>query len=126
MPARARCGFGTYFQGDARVDHWITKWWDDARERWVRTDPQIDDVQRGALKISCDTLDLAPEDFLVAGEAWRRCRDGREDPMCFGILDMWGLWFVRGNLVRDLASLAAKLELLPWDGWGVANLRDED
>jgi len=60
VPARARCGFGTYFQGDARVDHWITEWWDDARERWVRTDPQIDDVQRGALKISRDTLDLAP------------------------------------------------------------------
>src|SRR5690606_14680958 len=31
---------------------------------------------------------------------------------------MRGLWFVRGNLVRDIAALA-KMELLPWDCWGL-------
>jgi hypothetical protein len=31
---------------------------------------------------------------------------------------MNGLGFVRGNLVRDVASLN-KMELLPWDCWGV-------
>jgi hypothetical protein len=31
---------------------------------------------------------------------------------------MHGLGFVRGNLVRDVASLN-KMELLPWDCWGV-------
>jgi len=39
-------------------------------------------------------------------------------PESFGILDMHGLWFVRGDLVRDFLALN-KLEILPWDGgWG--------
>jgi hypothetical protein len=38
--------------------------------------------------------------------------------------DMRGLWFVRGNLVRDLAALN-KVELLPWDIWGVIEGTDE-
>jgi len=38
--------------------------------------------------------------------------------------DMHGLWFVRGNLVRDVASLN-KMGLLPWDGWGIIEARDE-
>jgi hypothetical protein len=33
-------------------------------------------------------------------------------------MDLRGLWFVRGNVVRDLAAFA-KRELLPWDGWGL-------
>jgi hypothetical protein len=41
-----------------------------------------------------------------------------QDPGKFGIFDMHGLGFVRGNLVRDLAALN-KLELQPWDCWGV-------
>ena len=39
-------------------------------------------------------------------------------------LDLRGLWFVRGNLVRDLAA-HAKRELLPWDGWGLMATRNE-
>jgi hypothetical protein len=31
---------------------------------------------------------------------------------------MFGPHFVRGNLVRDAASLN-KVEMLPWDGWGL-------
>ena len=31
---------------------------------------------------------------------------------------MRGLWFIRGNVVRDLAALN-RVELLPWDGWGL-------
>jgi len=31
---------------------------------------------------------------------------------------MRGMWFIRGNLIRDLAALN-KVELLPWDGWGL-------
>jgi hypothetical protein len=30
---------------------------------------------------------------------------------------MRGLWFVAGNLLRDLAALN-ELEMLPWDVWG--------
>jgi hypothetical protein len=53
----------------------------------------------------------------VGGEAWRRCRSGEADPMSFGIMDMHGLWFVAGNLVRDIAALN-NMEMLPWDVWG--------
>jgi hypothetical protein len=56
--------------------------------------------------------------FLVAGDAWQRGRSGGVDPERFGILHLRGLWFVRGNLVRDLAA-RAKQELLPWDCWGL-------
>lgn len=52
------------------------------------------------------------------GEAWRLCRAGQADPDLFGIFDLQGLWFIRGNVVRDLAPLN-KMELLTWDCWGV-------
>jgi len=38
---------------------------------------------------------------------------------------MRGLWFIRGNLVRDLASLN-KMELLPWDLWGIIDEQEEN
>ena len=38
---------------------------------------------------------------------------------------MFGLWFIRGNVVRDVAA-RAKRELLPWDGWGLMTKYDAD
>jgi hypothetical protein len=75
------------------------------------------------MRIAFDPLDVPRTEFLVAGDAWQRCRSGRADPERFGILDLRGLWFVRGNLVRDLAA-HAKRELLPWDGWGLMAERE--
>jgi hypothetical protein len=118
IPARARCGFANYFEKDRYVDHWIVEWWDTQKKRWIQTDTQLDDVLREGLGIQFDSEDLPPRVFLNAGRAWQLCRNGNEDPERFGIFDMWGLWFIRGNVVRDLASLN-KIELLPWDGWGV-------
>jgi len=118
VPARARCGFGAYFAPGRFEDHWVCEVWDAARESWFLVDAQIDAVQRRAMEIAFDPLDVPRTQFLVAGEAWQRCRSGRAHPQQFGILDLRGLWFVRGNLVRDLAALA-KRELLPWDGWGL-------
>ena len=43
----------------------------------------------------------------------------------FGIADMHGLWFVQGDFVRDVAALN-KMELLPWDVWGLMRGPDED
>ena len=57
------------------------------------------------------------EQFLVAGDAWQLCRSRKADPQAFGILDMHGLWFIAGNVVRDLAALNNR-EMLPWDVWG--------
>ncbi|HLY78382.1 MAG TPA: transglutaminase-like domain-containing protein, partial [Caulobacteraceae bacterium] len=117
VPARARCGFGLYFDGTP-VDHWVVEYWDAAASAWRLGDAQLDAVQLGALKPRFDPLDVPRDQFLVGGEAWRRCRAGEADPMSFGILDMHGLWFVAGNLVRDIAALN-NMEMLPWDVWGV-------
>ena len=45
-------------------------------------------------------------------------RSGGADPDRFGIFEWHGQWFVQGDLVRDFLSLN-KIELLPWDGWGL-------
>lgn len=118
VPSRARCGFGGYFQPGRWIDHWIVEHWDGTR--WVQTDAQLDALQQNTLQLSFDPLDMPPGQFLTGGEAWARCRRGALDPARFGILDMWGLWFVRGNAIRDLAALN-RVEVLPWDGWGVMN-----
>ncbi|HME72352.1 MAG TPA: transglutaminase domain-containing protein [Myxococcota bacterium] len=122
-PARARCGFGAYFNPASFEDHWVCEVWDETRGAWRLVDAQIDEVQRGKFGISFDPLDVPRAQFLVAGDAWQRCRSETADPLRFGIMNLRGLWFVRGNVVRDLASFA-KRELLPWDGWGFA--ADED
>ena len=43
---------------------------------------------------------------------------GKADPEQFGIFDMHGIDFIKGDFLRDVASLN-KLELLPWDCWGM-------
>jgi hypothetical protein len=123
VPVRARCGFGAYFAPTTFEDHWVCEVWDEARGAWRLVDAQLDAIQRKAMGVRFDPLDVPRgAQFLVAGDAWQRCRSGRVAPERFGILDLRGLWFVRGNLVRDLAA-RAKRELLPWDGWGLMATR---
>jgi len=124
IPARARCGFGLWFNPPNYEDHWVCEVWDEERGGWHLVDAQLDAIQCKAFRISFDPVEVPRSQFWVAGEAWQRCRSGQEVPQRFGILDLRGLWFVRGNLVRDLAA-HAKQEVLPWDGWGLAdNLSD--
>jgi hypothetical protein len=118
IPARARCGFGAYFMPDHFEDHWVTEYWNQEQSRWVFVDAQLDELQRDVLKINFDTLDVPRDQFIVGGKAWQLCLSGAQNPDKFGIFDMHGLGFVRGNLVRDVASLN-RMELLPWDCWGV-------
>ncbi len=117
VPARARCGFGTYFLPNHYEDHWVCEYWNAGEQRWVLVDAQLDALQRKALGITFNTLDVPRDQFVTAGKAWQLCRAGNADPETFGIFNMHGLWFVVGNLLRDLASLN-KFELLPWDTWG--------
>jgi hypothetical protein len=124
IPARARCGFATYFEPDRYIDHWVVEYRDPTRARWRRVDSQLDHVQQQALALDFDPTDVPAGKFLDGAEAWELCRAGAADPERFGILDFWGLWFVRNNVVRDLASLN-KMELLPWDGWGIMNASEE-
>ena len=118
VPARARCGFGAYFMPNHYEDHWVTEYWNQDQARWVLVDAQLDALQCDVMKIPFNPLDVPRDQFIVGGAAWAMCRSGAADPEQFGIFDMHGLGFIRGNLVRDVASLN-KLELLPWDCWGV-------
>jgi hypothetical protein len=115
IPARCRAGFASYFEPGSFLDHWVVEYRHPVDARWVRVDPEV---------LGFDFVD-APEDlaegeFLTGGEAWIWCREGRVDPMAFGVHgypENFGIGEVRGNLVRDLAALN-KVEMLPWDEWG--------
>lgn len=117
VPARARCGFARYFVPPKSVDHWIVEHWSTDERRWVRVDPEYLDRDTPGPSTPAD---LRPGEFLAAGEAWQLVRSGRDDPMSYGVFgtDNWGPGEIRGNAMRDLASLAAKIEMLPWDEWG--------
>ena len=144
IPARSRCGFATYFDLERYEDHWVCEYWDAAASRWVLADPQIDPFQRSFLHMQADPLDLPPGAFISAAEAWLGCRTGRIDPgacgiSCdpaeFGLESLFGLWFVRGQLLRDFAALN-KVETVPflvrlgkgldWSDWPLLAARDAD
>jgi hypothetical protein len=125
VPSRTRCGFANYFVAGRHEDHWVCEYWDRARQRWILADAQLDELQCQALQIPFNPLDVPRDQILVGGQAWQLCRSQQADPQTFGIFDMSGLWFVRGNLVRDIAALN-KMPLLPWDGWGLIEGQDED
>ncbi|WP_449348366.1 transglutaminase-like domain-containing protein [Streptomyces shaanxiensis] len=115
IASRARCGFGTYFLENRGVDHWITEYWDDDQNRWVRVDTE----HLGKNYVDRPD-DLAPGEFLTGGEAWIRYRSGVIDPYMFGVAGTdhaWGPHEISGNAVRDLAALC-KRETLNWDEWG--------
>jgi hypothetical protein len=125
IPARARCGFGAYFERGKYIDHWVTEYWNEEKKCWVLFDPQIDDRQRERFRIGFNTADVPRDQFVVAGDAWSLCRGGRTDSSVFGIFDMHGLWFIAGNLVRDFAALNNR-EMLPWDVWGAMRRQDSE
>jgi hypothetical protein len=117
VAARVRCGFASYFLPDHWEDHWVVERWSDTENRWVVSDPQLDDLMVERLEIDFDPLDLPPGVFVSGGEAWLACRAG-DDPGRYGIFDWRGWDFVKGNLVRDVSALAG-CELLNWDAWGL-------
>jgi hypothetical protein len=118
-PARARYGFGAYFNPLKFEEHIVVEYWDAAQKRWKLADPQFDDVWREQLKIDHNILDVPRTRFLTAVDAWRQCRRKKARASKFGIFvgKQRGYWFIAGELVRDLASLN-KMEMLPWDVWG--------
>jgi hypothetical protein len=114
-PARARCGFGAYFEKGKFLDHWVAEYWNGSR--WIMVDAQVDERQRKQFGIGIDTLDVKRDQFVIAGDGWRRTRAGELDAGHFGVLNMWGAWFIASNVIRDVAALNNR-EMLPWDVWG--------
>ena len=127
IPARARVGFGAYFNPGKFEDHWVGEYWNAAEQRWILVDAQLDAVQRKAFKVDFDPRDVPRDRFIIAGDAWQRCRSGRADPTAFGLsaINLNGLWFIAGNILRDLAALN-RMELLPWDVWGMMPRNDAE
>lgn len=161
IPARSRCGFAVYFGWDGQYeDHWICEYWNG--ERWVMADPQLDPFQQSSViswalnriqensgllqRINeFNPRDLKANEFVTAGQAWKLCRGGSADPERFGIgcpirpewgIDsLHGLWFVRGQLLRDFAALN-KVETVPylvrickgldWKDWRLVGLKDQE
>ena len=72
------------------------------------------------------TLDTPRNKFIIAGDAWQMCRARGTDPTKFGLthVHLQGLWFIAGNVLRDLASLN-RMEMLPWDVWGAMDINDD-
>jgi hypothetical protein len=126
IPARARCGFARYFMADRHVDHWVVEYWNGATSRWVLADAQLGPKLCETFGIAFDPLDVPRQEFVVAGDAWIRCREGDLDPSRCGLEGEGrsGWWWVAGNLVRDVAALS-KMELLPWDLWGAMPRPDD-
>lgn len=121
IPTRTRVGFAAYFTEvgpDFNVSHEIVELWDPSERRWRLVDPELDDQTIQENNIQFDVHDIPRDQFLVAGKAWQMCRAGKADPNWFGFEDMRGLWFIRGNLILDLAA-QNKMELLLWDSWGL-------
>jgi hypothetical protein len=118
VPARARCGFGTYFMPGHFEDHWVVDYWKSSEGRWVMVDSQLDELQQKMLRIDFDPLDMPAGKFILAGEAWHMIRQQGADPKKFGIFKYHGVDFVRGNVFREVLSFN-KIEVLPWDGWGL-------
>jgi hypothetical protein len=125
VPARARCGFGAYFIPNHYEDHWVAEYWNAKQARWILVDAQLDLFQCDAMKSPFDPLDVPRDQFIVGGKAWQMCRSGQADPDHFGIFNMHGLGFVRGDFIRDVAALN-KVELLPWDCWGIIEKPEEN
>lgn len=121
IPARLRCGFAGYFN-NMWDDHWICEYFDEKENRWIIVDPEIDEVETKAYNLTVNPLNIPQEKFLTGGQAWLKCRSKELNPDLFGVstINIQGMWFVRSNVVRDLACLN-KMEMLPWDQWGIAD-----
>jgi len=126
IAARSRCGFGAYFNAGKFEDHWVTEYWNAKQSRWTLVDAQMDPIQRKTFALKFDPLDVPRDAFIIAGDAWQQCRAGRADPTKFGLshINMAGMWFIAGNVVRDFASLN-RIEALPWDVWGMMEIGDD-
>jgi hypothetical protein len=119
VPARARCGFGTYFRPGWFEDHWVAEYWNAPANRWLMADAQLDDVWRKLLNFTDDPLSISETQFVTAGHAWQAWRRGELDAGRCGLsaINEHGDFWIAGNLRLDLASLN-KVEMLPWDVWG--------
>ncbi|MCG9544050.1 transglutaminase-like domain-containing protein [Vibrio sp. Isolate33] len=118
VPTRLRSGFATYLEQNHFEDHWVCEYWNKDKG-WIAVDAQLDDIHHQILQFEFDPCDVPSSNFIVAGQAWRLCRQNLESADSFGFRDFKGLEFIKGSLIRDLYALS-KFEMHTWDtGWGI-------
>ena len=122
VPARSRCGFATYFVPGYYEDHWVAEYWDQREERWTMVDAQLDPIWRQLYQLDPNQRAVAvtPEQFLTGGHAWQAWRNGELDADRCGLTSIpeHGAFWIAQNLRLDFAALN-KVEMLPWDIWGL-------
>jgi len=120
VPARLRIGFAGYFLSckPRYVDHRIAEYWNKKLNRWVLVDAMIDEIRRRRLNLQFDTLNIdSNSPFLLAGDAWQRCRARKANPEEFGDSpDDIGMPPIRYALLHDFDALN-KVELVGFDAW---------
>lgn len=126
VQARSRVGFAGYFFAVWNVDHVVAEVWDATERRWRLIDPELAPEHTDPRDaVTFDSLDVPRDRFIVAPDAWLRCREGRDDPERYLVspfLDIPGLRgypYLLHNLVQDLAALN-KREMILWDDWGIS------
>jgi excinuclease ABC subunit A len=131
IPARVRVGFARYVSLEnmhAGHHHVEVQAYpkDDGREWWQVVDPQVDQAQQEKYGIRFNTLDIAPQHFYTAGQAWLACRQGKEKSGEFGLNRKKRGWnFLRSSLLKDLAALN-KVEMQPRDDWFEIGVKNEE
>jgi len=128
VPARVRTGVALYFKSDDGYlieDHYVTEHWNRAEARWQLTDPQIDDVQRPAIKEGLDTVDLPSDVFLTGWQLLQGLREGTV-PETVGFPPVnAGLAYGRNKLFADFMSLTGtELPVHGW--WGLGEPQESD
>jgi hypothetical protein len=129
IPARARVGFGAYFQPGWYLDHVVAEVWDAGEQRWRLVDPELAPDHADPSGRPLDSEDLTGAQFVTGPHAWLACRSGSADPERFVVdpgLDIpptRGWWYLRHNLVLDLSALTRR-EMVQWDGWGLTDVAE--
>ena len=105
IPARVRSGFAPYFHlvgyENKSLDHWISQYWDKARNRWVSID-----VDGSLEDVGFDPYDMPVGKFDFAADAWLSIREGKADGKHFwNASEQYGLVVVGWALFYDFHSL---------------------
>ena len=136
IASRSRCGFAKFdINEKSWFDHWICEYWNNHEKRWIKVDAQLNPFLQLILKIDYDPYNVPDDYFIVAGKAWNMWRQEGVDPNLFGIHDLCGSWFIRGNLLRDFAAIN-KYEIEPylmrinlnltWEPWRLMTAKDDE
>lgn len=120
IPSRARVGFAGYYCSETPRywDHRITEYWNEGLNYWVLVDAMTEEPILERLRFKIDPLNVDRNmQFLLAGDAWQRCRAGKANPQEFGDSpDDLGMPAIRYALLQDFDYLN-KNELGGFDAW---------